>query len=236
MNRYSLVSMHHAYDSVDNKLIDLKTIRGETVSVPQFLWSASVMNPGLPGSSVGRETYKSDHLGVACEKSNILSLKDCSVVVPATQKNVGRAVKVVSGGRLSIESVSERVSFTQVVMLKRQIYDDVKESQYTHGTNVPSVYRALADGMPFLKTLAFMNNHLPYGLTPQQFKLWYRGRTLNGWSYVFFAGNIIILLGDDFTFDSFALWSGQTPDGELVVEFFVYSVNPYIVKMMTLLG
>ena len=236
MERYSLVSAKHAYDSVSNKLVDVQSIQGETVSVPQFLWSASALRSELPGSSVGREIFHSDSLGVVCKKADALKLKDFIVTVAANQKHVWRnvAVRSTKKNQFRVTSMSARVAFTQQVELKREVGGYVREWNYAHATSVPSVYRVPADGLVFRNTLAFQNNHLPYGLVPEQFGFWYRGRLLNGRSYVLFCGNVIILLGDDFSFDSFALWSGKTDNNELIVELFAYSVNTYIIKMMTL--
>lgn len=74
---------------------------------------------------------------------------------------------------------------------------------------------------------------LPYGLLPQQFKVRYKGKELCGTSFVFIAGTWGILLDDDLSFDSLVLFK-EVSQRAVVVDKFVHTVNPYVVKVMTL--
>lgn len=78
-----------------------------------------------------------------------------------------------------------------------------------------------------------IDKRYPHGLTPKQFHVKYQGRMLNGTSYVLFCGPYGVLLDDDLSFDSFALFDGANND-YVTVDRFVYTVNPYVMKLMML--
>lgn len=73
-----------------------------------------------------------------------------------------------------------------------------------------------------------------YGITPDQYLVYYKNKMLNGESYVLFCGPWCILLDDELKFDTIACLAGKSEDA-IIVEKFLYSVNPYIVKVMTLM-
>lgn len=62
----------------------------------------------------------------------------------------------------------------------------------------------------------------------------YRGQKLNRKYLIMLCGTYAVLLTDDMKFDSLAVLD-QTLHGMIFVDKFLYSVNPYIVKLMTLL-
>lgn len=72
-----------------------------------------------------------------------------------------------------------------------------------------------------------------FGLTQDQYGVVYRGKQLEGTTYVLFMHAWAILLTDDMQFDSLVVLNG-VKGGKLSVERFLYTVNPYIVKTMTL--
>lgn len=72
-----------------------------------------------------------------------------------------------------------------------------------------------------------------YGISERQYDILYKGHKLNGRSYAMLFGTWGILLSDDLKFDSFALFRGVSHE-QLIVEQFVFTVNPYVVKAMTL--
>lgn len=73
-----------------------------------------------------------------------------------------------------------------------------------------------------------------YGLKNTQYNIDYKGHELNGSAYALLIGTWAIILDDDLSFDSVAVLSSATAD-RLFVERFIYTVNPYIVKVMTLI-
>lgn len=73
-----------------------------------------------------------------------------------------------------------------------------------------------------------------FGITPSQYTVMCNSRQLNGESYAFVCGPWAVLLTDDLSFDSLALLSGAD-GGLLKVDKFAYTVNPYVMKIMTLM-
>lgn len=88
--------------------------------------------------------------------------------------------------------------------------------------HVPRLYSTEIDGEDFNK-----------GLVSDQFGITLRGHELEGQSYVLFAGCWGIILKDDLSFDSLALFDAVV-GYDVYVERFVYTVNPYVTKMMML--
>lgn len=76
---------------------------------------------------------------------------------------------------------------------------------------------------------------LSFGISPHQYEVSYRGRKLNGSSYAWLYGASAVLLGDDLSFDSLVLL-GRCSNESLDIQRVLYTVNPYIVRVQTLLG
>lgn len=72
-----------------------------------------------------------------------------------------------------------------------------------------------------------------YGLSDQQYQVCYRGKKLNGKSYVMMCGTWGVLLGDDLSFDSIVSFCG-VEDGCLYIDNILHTINPYIIKVKTL--
>lgn len=79
-----------------------------------------------------------------------------------------------------------------------------------------------------------MFEELYFGVSPNQFEIIYRGKKLSGTSYALLMGTYAILLSDKLEFDSLVLLSA-VETGKLTVDNIVYSVNPYLVKIKTLM-
>lgn len=77
------------------------------------------------------------------------------------------------------------------------------------------------------------NNKLYWGIRSQQYKIVYGGRELGGTCYAMLCGAWAILLDDDLSLDSLVLLRSANVD-TLEVHKFIYTTNPYIVKVMTL--
>lgn len=74
-----------------------------------------------------------------------------------------------------------------------------------------------------------------FGLSPLLHKVKYAGNLLNGSSYMFVCGTWGILLDDEFRFDSLAILSRIHVRPTMIVttvDKFLYTVNPYIMKLM----
>lgn len=80
---------------------------------------------------------------------------------------------------------------------------------------------------------AFVND-FSFGIPSVKFDVKYKGNRLNGMWNVLLYGPVAILLDDSMKFDSLAIMSG-VKDGLVTVEKFLYSTNPYIVKVITLM-
>lgn len=79
-----------------------------------------------------------------------------------------------------------------------------------------------------------MHDCFQAGISAKQYKILYKGRWLDGKSFAFIYGTVGILLSDTLAFDSLVLLRG-VGECELVVEQFVHTVNPYVLKAMMLL-
>lgn len=107
------------------------------------------------------------------------------------------------------------------------------ESTYT-STNVP-------EGSSFKRVWTLGNKDIPeyidsypqYGVSKNQFTVHYKNRVL-GQCYAMLCGTWAVLLDDDLSIDSVCALEGVGYDA-LYVDKFFYSVNTYVVKMMTLL-
>lgn len=75
---------------------------------------------------------------------------------------------------------------------------------------------------------------LSFGVSPNQFEIYYRGKKLNGTSYALLMGTYAVLLSDKLEFDSLVLLSA-VETGKMTVDNIVYSVNPYLIKIKTLM-
>lgn len=77
-----------------------------------------------------------------------------------------------------------------------------------------------------------------YGISSEQYDIDYHGKHLNGRSYALLCGTWAILLTDELEFDSLVLLQGVVhgitgvPGAVLLVDRFIYTVNPYVLKIM----
>lgn len=76
-----------------------------------------------------------------------------------------------------------------------------------------------------------IKTNFKYGIVPEQFRVSYKDRWLNGKSYALLCGPWAVLLNDSLEFDSLAFLKGARPY-VLDVDRFGFTVNPYILKMM----
>lgn len=90
------------------------------------------------------------------------------------------------------------------------------------------------EGLPYPSRDFYPFNNFQCGMLPRQVKVAYKGKEL-GSCYAFLFQSCAILLGDDFSFDSLVALEG-IHNGVLQVQHFFYSVNPYCIKVVTLLG
>ena len=79
-----------------------------------------------------------------------------------------------------------------------------------------------------------MGSIFMYGVSDRQWEICYRGKKLNGSSYIVLCGTWGILLDDDLSFDSLVYLNGAAQD-MLDVQEFAYTVNPYVMKARVLL-
>lgn len=80
---------------------------------------------------------------------------------------------------------------------------------------------------------AFVND-FSFGIPSVKFDVKYKGKRLTGMWHVLLYGPMAILLDDNMKFDSLAIMSA-VKDGLVTVEKFLYTVNPYITKIMVLM-
>lgn len=79
-----------------------------------------------------------------------------------------------------------------------------------------------------------VSTNLYCGLSHRQYEIVVNGKPLRGTCYALLLGTWAILLDDDLSFDSIAILRGVSTKS-LEIEKFMYTVNPYIVKVMTLM-
>lgn len=74
--------------------------------------------------------------------------------------------------------------------------------------------------------------YLNFGLTTDKYTVKYKDFTFGGTAYVLLMGYWGILLNDDLSFDALFTIKSITKKHEIVVNKFLYSYNPYIVKVV----
>ena len=74
-----------------------------------------------------------------------------------------------------------------------------------------------------------------FGILPTKYALEYKNKELKQTSYALLCGTWAVLLSDDLNFDSCVALSGASRD-KLQIESIFYTVNPFFVKAMALLG
>lgn len=90
-------------------------------------------------------------------------------------------------------------------------------------------------GLDNREILGSKNEELSLGLRYEPFEVIYKSRKLHGKSYALICGYWGILLSDDMKFDSLVAFEGVS-EQTLYVNRFLCTVNPYVVKILTLLG
>lgn len=118
---------------------------------------------------------------------------------------------------LDMKKISEhttRFFTTQIVILPRF-------KAYTELAELKAKARSVQDRFSF-------------GITSRQCGVVYKGQNLNRKFLVMLCGTYAVLLTEDMKFDSLAVLD-QTLQNMIFVDKFLYSVNTYIVKLMTLL-
>lgn len=89
-------------------------------------------------------------------------------------------------------------------------------------------------GLGCTKESVIGRNRLSLGVLPSRYIVRYRGKKLNGNSYALVSGTWAVLLGDDMSFDSIVILNGAT-QSVLEIDQVAYTVNPYMVKVMTMI-
>lgn len=134
---------------------------------------------------------------------------------------------------------------TQVVGKNR--YDDLVSVSYELTSyfgvrKIESNIGAVAHKRPNFQSVTHLDttfvrdagdNIFCFGISAQPYTIRYRGKNLNGSSYALVCGPWAVLLSDKLEFDSIVLLQGVC-NGVLEVERFAYTVNKYVLKIMTL--
>lgn len=77
-------------------------------------------------------------------------------------------------------------------------------------------------------------NRFCMGISSRKWHLFYHGKEISHSCYALLCGTWAILLTDDLRFDSLVYLNGVVP-GVLYMEKIAYTVNPYLVKVMTVI-
>lgn len=199
------------------------------VSVPFYLWS---YNP--------KEGPKVVDEGRECRKTTVVKLNGFSV----------KLSKGYHGGEISFLKRGESpitVAASPVIMSTTRSggshYTDTKAVDYhirVKGKTVTHHTRIDPQAFEFVNEYGHYDirgkcvDNFNYGVAPFQYLIMYKNKVLNGESYALFCGPWGILLDDDLSFDSLILMEGKSAD-VIAIEKFVYTVNPYITKVMMLM-
>lgn len=226
------------------KSVDEMTV--DTVKVPQYLWSH------------GDKLVFTEHWGRA-EKSLDLELNNLRVdfmehgsffFADITTRDEAADKRLVFNLMCSLDVDTSYTTFTAShVAPTRTRVDSLRGIDYQLRTNGEEVkiwrheynkyeqvecqFETIPEhGKTDVSTIGV--NSFSMGLSNNQWRVRYHGKTLNGECYAFVGGPWGILLSDDLKFDSLVYLSA-VGNGTLVVEKVLYTVNPYIVKIMTLI-
>lgn len=91
------------------------------------------------------------------------------------------------------------------------------------------------NGINGLSQFSYFSETFSTGLRVQPYTVIYRGKELSERYRVFVRNSWGIILNDSFEFEALACFD-EVSDGYLHVADFIYTVNPYFTKMMTLVG
>lgn len=117
------------------------------------------------------------------------------------------------------------------------VLDGVRYS-YTRDGEVEKHFTAFEGRLEPVRDLAvpkdlrqLTNVAAQFGVSSTKFGLMYNGKNLNRTSSAFLYGTWAVLMSDKFEFDSLVLLN-RVADGVLCIDKIIYSVNPYMVKIM----
>ena len=123
-------------------------------------------------------------------------------------------------GSVTVIGCDFSVSFDKEPIVFTSMYD--AEYSFVHVTELGQVAE---DGR--------IRDSFSYGLLPSRYVICYRGRQMRLERYVLVCGSWAVLLTDDMQFETLCALGGMT-NSVLNINRVIYTLNPYIVKAMTL--
>lgn len=134
-----------------------------------------------------------------------------------------------------VHSYDISYGFDNVSVLDGVRYSYTKDgSLEKHFTNFEGRLEPVRDLVVPKKYKDLTNVAVQIGISSTKFGLMYKGKKLNRTSYAFLYGTWAVLVNDKFEFDSL-VFLNRVADGTLCIDKVVYSVNPYMVKIMLMI-
>lgn len=239
MGRYVFVSKKAILDCDEKRLISPSDCHADEVDIPSFLWDYRVINPSEEWRSVFGKRVRSKDYGFTCYERGFCRFTDFTITCEAGVRHVRSTLGVHLDPNDRIKILLESSNAIPYIDCYGRVFGERgKGSIRDFNMELPSRRRATqfitSDIGILYREIEKHNGEFPFGLSTRQYHVYYQGQELKGTSYAMLYGDVAILLGDDFTFDSVALLL-RIDTGVLHVGKFVYSVNPYIVKCMTMM-
>lgn len=238
LTTYMKVSHRHYFDYETNKLVWVSDLKQPfVVDVPELLWTWQVgYSDGNKPKDVVQVKHGT-HRRVDYFKLNQLKVQ---LLDSYRQAAIGFFnVKADCWMQIGI-SVSHRENFVG------QLYKlfgfncswsvGQQVSSYSTKFKLPPWtepnFRSISD-LAIDHSIEVDANRFCFGVRGISYRVRYNGRELNGDCYALVCGPWAILLDDEFRFDTLAMLNGAT-SVILDVDRFLYTVNPYITKVITL--
>lgn len=240
--KYQQASLTHLIHPKTFKLVPKRSVKDATgISVPFFLWKRSDID-GTEEIDEGRSfcfSQMSPRLDlndffvewrtgtefrfVQCDfKNEITGHRVFFRLESYTNSSVSYSPE---GSREAFYGVDYRIEYTQGFKTPyRQEYPDT-ELYTQHYFPVPDLTSR--------QQTRIGKNQFAAGISDNQWKVSYRGKLLDGKTYALLSCTYAFLLTDDLKFDTLVYLEGLK-NGVLYVNKFVYTVNPYITKIMML--
>lgn len=131
--------------------------------------------------------------------------------------------------------INAGMRYAQVTGMNYNVYMEAQTKEYFTKFDMYNQQFHQISGLDAQHVPEYAMHKFCMGVLAEQYSIYFQGKKLNGMSYAMLCGPYAFLLDDNLMFDSFALLKGAEY-GRLCVSQFIYTVNPYILKLRFLSG
>lgn len=232
MNVYVQANEKYIVDYDTKKLIPKsKAVKPFEVQVPFYLWSyKESVEHRVPFTRPISSFTKSNYVNLGMLSINFRqygSRLQCDIKFP--DERVGAWKTLILAVEQRLVANEGPTSTFNCNRVDYQLHSD--EGVVSCHTKFGSSFHKI-DNLGKKDLYPIVNNEFGFGIPEKQVTVEYQGKRLNGRSMVFICGSWGILLSDDLKLDSLVTFTGMV-NGQVGVDKFLYTINPYIVKVMS---